>query len=242
MKSIKIMALAGVVLLASACNFDINFGQTNGNGNVQVEERPVDGEFSKVRGSAGLDVYLTEGDELKIVVEADENLHELIETEVVNGTLKVGVASGQNIGRAKAKKVHVTYTKLTAVSASSGSDVIGNSVIRSETLTLGSSSGADLEVEVIAKEVFADVSSGADLKVSGRATNLVAEASSGSDLKAKDLEVKTCRAKASSGADVVVNVRDEINGRASSGGDIRYYGNPTAVSVKDGASGSVRKM
>ncbi len=33
-----------------------------------------------------------------------------------------------------------------------------------------------------------------------------------------------------------------MEGKASSGGDIRYYGNPTAVSVKDGASGSVRKM
>ncbi|WP_461303445.1 head GIN domain-containing protein [Aureisphaera sp.] len=242
MKSIKIIALASLAIVASACNFDFNFGQTNGNGNVQVEERRVEGDFTEVRGSAGLDVYLTEGDEEKIVVEADENLHDLIETEIVNGELRVGVASGQNIGRAKAKKVHVTYTTLTSISASSGSDVIGNSVIKNETLELSSSSGADLEVEIFAKEVVADVSSGADLKVSGRATNLIAEASSGSDLKAKDLEVKTCRAKASSGADIVVNVRDEINGRASSGGDIRYYGNPTAVSVKDGASGSVRKM
>ncbi|MBX2828856.1 MAG: DUF2807 domain-containing protein [Flavobacteriaceae bacterium] len=242
MKSIKIIALAGIVALASACNFDINFGQTNGNGNVEVEERPVDSDFTEVKGSAGLDVYLTQGDELKIVVEADENLLELIETEVVNGELRVGVVSGQNIGRAKAKKVHVTYTTLTSVSASSGSDVIGNSVIKNEKLQLRSSSGADLEVEILAKEVYADVSSGADLKVSGRATSLTAEASSGSDLKAKDLEVKTCDARASSGADIVVNVRDAINGRASSGGDIRYYGNPTAVSVKDGASGSVRKM
>ncbi len=242
MKSIKFIALASIVLLATACNFDINFGQTNGNGNVIVEERFEGSEFDEVKGSAGLDVYLTHGDETKIVVEADENLHDLIETEIVNGTLRIGVRSGENIGRAKAKKVHVTYTNLTAISASSGSDVIGNSVIKSEILSLDSSSGADLEVEIYAKEVHADVSSGADLKVSGRATNLVAEASSGSDLKAKDLEVKTCRAKASSGADIVVNVRDEINGRASSGGDIRYYGNPTAVSVKDGASGSVRKM
>ncbi|MDC8003515.1 DUF2807 domain-containing protein [Aureisphaera galaxeae] len=242
MKSIKIIALAGITLLATACNFDINFGQTNGNGNVQVEERPVDSNFDEVKGSAGLDVYLTQGDEDKIVVEADENLHELIETEIVNGELRIGVVSGQNIGRAKAKKVHVTYTSINSVSASSGSDVIGNSVIKSENMSLRSSSGADLEVEVVAKELRIDVSSGADIKVSGRASNLIAEASSGSDLKAKDLETKTCRANASSGAHIVVNVRDEINGRASSGGDIRYYGDPTAVSVKDGVSGSVRKM
>ncbi|MCH9660685.1 MAG: DUF2807 domain-containing protein [Bacteroidetes bacterium] len=243
MKSIKISLLALLTLTATACHFDINLGQTHGNGNVTTEERPSSGNFSEVKGSAGIDVFLTEGDENKIVVEADENLLELIETEISNGKLHIGVVSGNNIGRAKAKKVHVTYAStLTAVSASSGADVIGNSVIKSEFLSLDSSSGADLEVEVIAKELIADVSSGADIKITGRAEHLVADASSGSDLKAKDLKVKTCRAEASSGADIVVNVRDEIDGSASSGGDIRYYGNPTAVSVRDGASGNVRKM
>jgi hypothetical protein len=242
MKNLKIVLLIAAVFSMTACDFDINLNQTSGNGNVETEERNVASDFDKVHGSAGIDVYLTEGTENKVVVEADENLLSLITTEVVNGKLKIGVVRGENIGRAKAKKVHVTYISLTAISASSGADVIGNSVVKSEILTLDSSSGADLEVDIIAQEVYAEVSSGADLKIAGRALKLVAEASSGSDLKAKELEVKICRASASSGADITVNVLDEINGRASSGGDIRYYGNPTAVKTKDGASGSIRKM
>jgi len=242
MKTLKIVLLIAAVFSLTACNFDLNFNQTSGSGNVETEERNVTADFDKVHGSAGIDVYLTEGDNNKIVVEADDNLLSLITTEISNGKLKIGVVNGKNIGRAKAKKVHVTYKNLTAITASSGADVIGNSVIRSESLTLKSSSGADLEVDVIAKEVYADVSSGADLKVAGRAIKLVADASSGSDLKAKELEVKVCKANASSGADITVNVLDEIDGKASSGGDIKYYGNPTAVKTKDGASGSVRKM
>lgn len=240
MKTLKIVLLIAAVFSMTACHFDLN--QTSGSGNVETEERNLSSDFDKVHGSAGIDVYLTEGNENKVVVEADDNLMSLITTEVVNGKLKIGVVSGQNIGRAKAKKVHVTYISLTAISASSGADVIGNSVVKSESLTLKSSSGADLEIDVIAQEVYADVSSGADLKITGRALKLVAEASSGSDLKAKELEVKICKASASSGADITVNVLDEIDGRASSGGDIKYYGNPTAVKTKDGASGSIRKM
>tara|TARA_R110002094_G_scaffold217954_1_gene189227 strand:- start:182 stop:904 length:723 start_codon:yes stop_codon:yes gene_type:complete len=240
MKTLKIVLLLAAVFSMSACHFDFN--QTSGNGNVATEERNLTSDFDKVHGSAGIDVYLTEGNENKIVVEADENLLGLISTEVVGGKLKIGVVRGENIGRAKAKKVHVTYKSLTAISASSGADVIGNSVVKSDILTLESSSGADLEVDIIAREVYADVSSGADLKIAGRALKLVAEASSGSDLKAKELEVKVCKASASSGGGITVNVLDEIDGRASSGGDIRYYGNPTAVKTKDGASGSVRKM
>jgi len=242
MKTLKIVLLIAAVFSMTACHFDFNLNQTIGSGNVETEERNLSSDFDKVHGSAGIDVYLTEGNENKVVVEADDNLMSLITTEVVNGKLKIGVVNGQNIGRAKAKKVHVTYISLTAISASSGADVIGNSVVKSESLTLKSSSGADLEVDVIAQEVYADVSSGADLKITGRALKLVAKASSGSDLKAKELEVKICKASASSGADITVNVLDEIDGRASSGGDIKYYGNPTAVKTKDGASGSIRKM
>jgi hypothetical protein len=174
------------------------------------------------------------------VVEADENLMEFIETNVEGGKLRI--RSIQNIGRAKAKKVHVTYVSLTSIEASSGADVIGNSVIKSESLNLDSSSGADLELEILSKEVFAETSSGSDMKLSGKATTLRAKASSGSDLNAKELEVATCNADASSGADIKVNVKDRLTAEASSGGDINYYGDPTAVSNNSGSSGGVHKM
>ncbi len=240
MKSIKIILALVVVAVMSSCNFDINLGQVQGNGNVITEERPVTENFDKVKGSAGLDVFLTEGTENKIVVEADENLMAIIETNISNG--KLTIRADKNIGRSKAKKVHVTYKNLSSIEASSGSDVIGNSVIKSEILSLDSSSGADLEVEVLSKELYAETSSGADIELSGKASTLYANASSGSDLNAKKLLVGNCNASASSGADITVTVKNKLDAKASSGGDVRYYGDPTAVTKKDGSSGSVRKM
>lgn len=239
MKNVKFILIAMLTLVATSCNFDIRLGQENGNGNVITEEREV-GDFTAVRGAAGMDVFLTEGTENKVVVEADENLMEIIETRVDGTTLKI--SSTKSIGRSKSKKVHVTYVSLESIEASSGADVIGNSVIRSETLSLDSSSGADLEVEVFANELYIGCSSGADVKVSGTASKLTADASSGSDIRARQLEVVTCKADASSGADISVHVKESLEATASSGGDIKYYGNPSDVSVADGVSGNVRKM
>jgi len=238
MKTIKILLTVVLAATLTSCQFDFQSG-VDGNGNVVTEERSVS-SFEKVRGSAGIDVYLTEGTENKIVVEADENLMELIETEIVNG--KLTITTTKNIGRSKAKKVHVTYTNLVSIEASSGADVISNSIIKSEILTLDSSSGADLEVEIFSKELYAEASSGADITVSGKVTTLNARASSGSDLDAKKLEVINCNAKASSGADITVNVKESLDAKASSGGDVKYYGNPVSVIKKDGSSGSIRKM
>lgn len=238
MKTIKILLTVVLVVTLTSCQFDFQ-PSINGNGNVVTEERTTS-SFDKVKGSAGIDVYLTEGTENKIVVEADENLLELIETAIVNG--KLTIRTTKNIGRSKAKKVHVTYVNLVSIEASSGADVIGNSVIKSKNLTLDSSSGADLEVEIFSKELYAETSSGADITVSGKASTLNARASSGSDLDAKKLEVINCNAKASSGADITINVKESLDAKASSGGDIRYYGSPTLINEKKGHSGSIRKM
>lgn len=240
MKTIKVISAFTLLVLLGSCNFDINFGHENGNGNVVTEERAISGNFDKVKGSAGLDVYLTEGSENKVVVEADENLLEFIETEVHNGRLKV--TTTRNIGRNRAKKVHVTYTRLEEVAASSGADVIVNSILKNETILFDVSSGADLEAEVFAKEVFAEASSGAELKVTGKATSLKANSSSGSEINARQLLVINCNADASSGGDITVNVKEKLRTEASSGGTIKYYGNPEAVSKNNSRSGNVKKM
>ena len=240
MKSIKYFLITIFAITLSSCHLDMHIGQVHGNGDVVTEDRHVDENFDKVKGSTGLDVYLTEGNENKIVVEADENLMEFIETNIHDG--KLTIRSNKNIGRYKAKKVHVTYKKLVSIEASSGADVIGNSVIKSETLNLDSSCGADLEVEVFTKDLYAETSSGADIVLSGKTLNLKAKASSGSDLKARKLNASNCNARASSGADITVNVKDKLDAKASSGGDVRYYGNPEAVSKNNSSSGSVRKM
>jgi hypothetical protein len=239
MKSVNFIIAIGALLVVSACNLNINMGE-NGNGKVVTEERTVTEDFNEVRGSAGLDVYLTQGAENKIVVEADENLLEYIETNIEEG--KLHVTTSENIGRSKAKKVYVTFKAINSVEASSGADVVVNSVLKSQNISLKSSSGANLKVEVFTQELIAKTSSGADLEVSGKASSLNADASSGSELDAKELLVINCNAESSSGAEVTVNVKEKLETNVSSGGDINYYGNPVSVNSNKSHSGSVDKM
>ncbi|WP_285653566.1 head GIN domain-containing protein [Allomuricauda sp. NBRC 101325] len=225
-------------LFASSCMMDMNFGNgKTGNGQVVEETRNVDGNFTVVSASEGIDVFVTQGSEYKISVEADENIIDLIGTDVRDGKLKIHAI--ENIGRAT-KNVYVTLPDVSGLESSSGADLIAQNVIESERIDLDASSGADLQVELVAGEVSADCSSGADIRVSGRAEVLYADASSGSDIKARDLMVKRCNADASSGADISVNVSESLVADASSGADIKYSGDPS-VQTKKSVSGSVSK-
>jgi len=227
-----------LALFLSSCAFDINFGDgKKGNGVIAEDRREVTEEFTVVSASEGLDVYVTQAKDFEITVEADDNIIDLIGTDIRNGKLKIHAI--ENIGRAT-KKVYVSLPDITGLESSSGADLIGKTIIESDKISLNASSGSDLQVEISADEVDANTSSGADIKVSGEANMLYANASSGSDIKARDFKVQTCHADASSGADISVNVSESLIADASSGADISYTGEAT-VQMKKSVSGSVHK-
>jgi hypothetical protein len=227
-----------LAVLSSSCMMDVNFGSgVKGNGDVVEESRDITQDFTAITASEGLDVYVTQAADFKIRVEADENVIDLIGTDIQDGKLKIHAI--KNIGRAT-KKVYVSLPEVTALEANSGADLIGQGLIEADKVHLNANSGADLKLEIVADHIEADCSSGANIRLGGRANLLYADASSGSDIKAVELEAKVCRANASSGADIRVNVSEELTADASSGADIGYSGDPTVDSRKS-ASGSVYK-
>jgi len=236
----KIIVSIVLATLMLSCNLGINLGPgVSGNGNVVTDERSINESFNEIEVSRGLDVYLTQGDQNSIEVEADENLQEIIVTEVRNNVLEI--YADENIRHSQSKKVYVTFKAVERISSSSGSDVYSTNTIKSEFLELSTSSGSDMELSIDTEKVSCDSSSGSDLKLSGKTNTLHAEASSGSDIKAGDLTAVSSRVKASSGADITVNTSEELIAKASSGGDIKYFGNPEKVQKSDGVSGSIRK-
>ena len=238
----KIIVATILSLLMLSCDFNGNFGNwgVKGNGNVQTEDRNVSNDFNEIEVSRGLDVYLTQGDDIDISVEADENLLDIIMTEVENNTLMI--YADENIASSRSQKVFVTFTDVEKITSTSGSDVFSTNVIKAENLDLTTTSGSDMELAIDVDVVECQSSSGSDLRLSGSANIIYAEATSGSDIKAGELKAMRCEANANSGADITVHASNELYAKASSGGDIKYYGNPEKVTKKDGVSGSVRKQ
>lgn len=224
-------------LFVSSC-INVNFGNgKKGNGVVTEETRKIKENFTEVSAAEGLDVFVTQADEFEILVEADENVIELIATDIRDGKLRIHTT--ENIGRAT-KSIYVSLPEITVLESSSGADLIVQNEIRTDKLDLEASSGSDLEVEVVASEIDADASSGADIKITGETILLNADASSGADIKARGLLAKRCIADASSGSDISVNVSESLTADASSGADISYSGE-AEVSKKKSVSGSVHK-
>jgi len=209
-----------------------------GNGNVTEEVRQV-GEFDQIKVSRGMNAYITQGSPAKVVVVADNNLHEVIETKVENGVLKIFV--NENIRWAKENKVMVTVEKLYGVETTSGANVWSQNQIMSENLKLRATSGANLTMDVNAKVLSAECSTGANIKLSGLAKEAELETSSGANLKGQDLKADQCKMRASSGGNVSSTVVVKLDAEASSGGNIVYYGEPTSTDINSSSGGNIHR-
>lgn len=225
-----------VTTVFTSCGVDL-FNRIEGNRNVITEKREVSNDFSRVKVSSGIDLYIKQGSKTELTVEADENLHDYIMTEVDGDQLKIYVDG--NIWRAKARKVYLTVTNIEELRATSGSDVYAQSVIKAKDLEVSTSSGADMRIEVDAVNVTSSSSSGSDLRITGKSNTHSTSATSGSSIHAYGLESKDVTARVSSGADIGVFASESISARASSGGDIRYKGNPEKVNKKTSSGGGV---
>lgn len=234
----KLLFLFIATSVLSACNPGM-FNGIQGNGNVITENRTPSENFSKIKVSSGLDLYINQGNTTKVTLEADENLHEIIFTEVREGELRI--YSEKNIWNADARKIYVTIKDLESIKATSGADVYSDELINTNRIYIGASSGADIRMVVQATEVQTDASSGSDIKISGETDKHNTNASSGASINAYGLQSKTVNANVSSGADINVFASESIYANASSGGDIDYKGNPKKEDRNANSGGSISK-
>jgi len=220
-------------LLFSSC---IGLGPSiKGNGKVVEENRMVD-PFSGIRVSRGMDVYISQDSIQKVVVQADENLLDAIETRVEDSNLVITVT--ENIREAKSRKVLISIKNLKEISAMAGSNVFTNETVRFNNLKLSSMAGSNLNLELITHSLLANAAAGSNILLKGKADNSEYKAMAGSNIKAGDFKTGKSVAKANTGSNIWLNVTSEINANTNSGGNIYYSGNPSTTVVKNSTGGN----
>ena len=106
MKKIRkqFLGILFITAICTSCSIDV-FNRVNGNRNVITKERKPQDNFTGIQVSTGIDLYIRQGNANSITVEADENLHDIIITEVQNDVLKI--YSNKNIWKSKAEAMYI---------------------------------------------------------------------------------------------------------------------------------------
>lgn len=229
-------AYAVLLLLFPSCLF---MGPSvKGDGNVNEETRKV-GDFQGVSVTSGMNVHLIHGDQQKVVVVADANLHDLIETKVEGNILEVRALA--NIWKAHEKKVVVTSPEISEISGTAGSTIVTDNQLVAGKIKIKGSAGSTLRINIDGQNVEISANSGANVEMEGYVRELIIRTSSGANIKAGDLKVDKCDAKASSGGNMWISAQNELTADASSGGNIFYSGTPAAFNQSSSSGGNIIK-
>ena len=210
-----LLLLAGLV--AAGCSTGGTFDRLHGSGHIATETRTVEG-FDHISVAGGAEVVVEVTGTESLVVEAEDNLLEVLTVEVVDGELRLGVAPHVNIEPTRPIVYRISAASLDGVTIS-GSALIEAFPIETDRF----------DVSIAGSGRVVPLGSVTDLDVtiggSGRFE--------GGDLLAQHGSVNV-----SGSGQALVNVSDELDASVSGSGHIGYQGDPTLRSVLSG-SGSI---
>lgn len=194
-----------------------------------AELRPVKG-YHGIRVSNAIDLYLSQGQEEKVVVSAkDLKIREKIVTEVVNGILIIRLESPAkwkwwNTSNHKVK-AYVSYTQLDEIAASGASNVYVDGVISGDKLSLSLSGASDFKGAIKVNGLSLEQSGASDSQITGQVAGTASIRSSGaSDVKGYDLVVEECSAHASGASDIRITVNKQLDADCSGASSVYYKG------------------
>ncbi|OFY35250.1 MAG: hypothetical protein A2275_07520 [Bacteroidetes bacterium RIFOXYA12_FULL_35_11] len=228
------IVFCSIILGTNAC---INIETIEGSGKVITENRDLKG-FKGIKASSGLMVYISQGDTEKVEIKADDNIVKLIKTEVKGDMLYI--TCEKNLKNTKSRNIYITAKEINSIEGSAGVEIKTTNQIKSKAISLSSSSGASVIVEIESAAAKCKTSSGATLIVSGKTIASFIQSSSGSSFNGFELECETSDAEASSGSTINIFANKAITAKASSGASVLYKGSPDAVTKKASSGGSIK--
>jgi hypothetical protein len=198
--------------------FSFNFGGIKGSGNVKSEKRELSG-FKSIDASGAFEVEITAQKDFSVEVEADDNLLELIKTEVSDGVLKI--KSEKSINPKNPLKIRISAPDINGLELS-GASKINLVNLNNDSLKLDSSGASKITIE-------------------GTTKNFGVEMSGASKLDAENLKAENVSVDSSGASNATVYASNELKVDLSGATNVIYAGNPKSVEKKVSGASSVKQ-
>jgi Putative auto-transporter adhesin, head GIN domain len=228
-----------VMFLAAISTQAQKFVITDGN----AEMRKVS-EFSGVRVSSAIDLYISQGDEIGVAVSAsDTKVRDRIRTEVKDGVLKIWFdGSGWNDWKGnKHMKAYVSVKTLNMIKADGACDVELMGKIKTDKLSIDLGGASDLSGQLDCGELDMDINGASDTKLTGNVGSVSVRLNGASSIKGWGLVTDFCDIDANGASSINVTVNKEMKVKASGASDINYKGTGVIREMKSSGASSINR-
>lgn len=252
---IKLIACSVFIITLGSCGRE-KWPCIDGVGPVVTETRSVSG-FTEISNEMEAVLYITQGPEYSVRIEAQQNILDQVKTALSGSTLEI--YSEHCIDKGEPVNVYITLPVLTVLDISgSGSaftqsnfsgaslniDISGSgSFTSTDSITVGvldmdiSGSGS-LNLLAFVTTASADISGSGSVTLSGSGSTISQDISGSGKMATFGFLVNSAYVEVSGSGNIELNATDLIDGEINGSGDI-YYKNSPVINVEISGSGSL---
>ncbi len=236
MKTMIYFTIIASAIFLGSCERDF-VEVVKGSGPVVSETRHIS-NYDEVTLSIPANVYIYQGNEETVVVEAQDNVLDVLRTDVDHDELNIRFANHVLVKRHEPIKVFITTRNISQIRIAGSGNVFNETPLIAERLYIKISGSGNVDLHDIDSPVVeAQISGSGKVYLSGYCADQVLNISGSGNIYAFDLMSETADVNISGSGKTEISVSEYLNARISGSGDIYYKGHP---SVDSRISGSGR--
>lgn len=223
-------ALAGCSSIGSDC--------LEGSGEIITSTINI-GDFSGIKTTGLMKVYVTQGDTPSLRIKADDNIASKLEPRIIDGNLTFNNAMCYSPSRPI--EVYVTMKYIKHISMSGSGEIIGQVPISSSKLMLDVNGSGVIRMQVEAEDLEMNVNGSGSIMLSGTAVNANANIQGSGDIHNYGLRSVNSNIVVAGSGSIETVVMNILDATILGSGDVYYKGDPETVKQTITGSGTLRK-
>lgn len=191
-----------------------------GNGKVTTENRSVTG-FDKISLAGSIDIIIDQNGSESASVETDENIQNVIITEVEKGILKIYIKKEISVSPTK-MIVHISCKNLNAVNSGGSGDVTFKSKLTSDDLKISNGGSGNYKINLAVKHLEISSGGSGNFTIAGNASEFIYSGAGSGDLNARELNTTDCKISTAGSGDVVLKKGSSAKVSSVGSGEVTY--------------------
>ena len=229
-----------LVMLASSCVIAITPGDFIGNGKVITTSIPVSG-YTAVKNMTSAQIRLQQDSARSAKVTIDENLLELLDIHVENGTLVISLIPGKSLYRYSKFTVDVTLPSLTGLGVYGSGEIATSNSFDGRSIALTIAGSGDIEGNFDYDEVAASIMGSGSIRIDGSAERFEGSIGGSGSIQARNFITEDAAVSVKGSGSVTLKVLSALDVKVFGSGSVYYYGSPR-ISIIDAGSGRLVQL
>ena len=232
--------ILGTMVLFS-CRF-IGGKRVRGNGNVLTQDRSVSG-YEGIESYGSFNITVLPSSTTSIKIEADENLHQYIETYVEHNKLQIRTKHGYNLRPRNDIKITVSGPMFTTITTSGSGSITGQGLLNTNNadVSLSVAGSGNIDVEMTAGRINSEIAGSGNINVKGSSREFKGGVYGSGNIRAGDLRSEEAKVDIAGSGNVEIYASNKLDVSIAGSGEVKHRGS-AQVNTQITGSGSVRKI